>query len=228
MGKGLFKRKMIKTNVISLIPENHHFDQNYETNNDLSLTSNELSLTEQDQNYLNERISDDMKTHVMMNHLKYLRELHAAAERCYIKKNAFKCIEIITYCPYLINTRHGIDGKTAFHRVCSHRHVYLMSFMLSKGADPWLKTSSNETALCIIIHASLKNPNESSSTKVCLELLQKYGCYIDFTNDWYQEYLKAAMITNNTTLVKWMFNKAPTYSNLTRCTSLPLTMLKSQ
>lgn len=106
---------------------------------------------------------------------------------------------------------------TPFHRVCSHGHACLVEFMLDKGANPWLTTNAGETALCLAINASIKTPTMKLT---CLDILQKYGCYLDHTNKWYRIYLEAALITQNQQLAEWMFNQASLLG--TRCGSFPL------
>ncbi|KAK0086635.1 hypothetical protein PV325_002811 [Microctonus aethiopoides] len=163
---------------------------------------------------------DNVKSKVMINHTKCLRELHASSERCYIKRNASKCIQIASYCPHLINVKDKKSGMTPFHKVCYHGHVCLVTFMLEKGANPWLTTDAGETALCLAIQACIKNPNGSI---VCLESLQSHGCYLDCTNKWYRIYLESALLTNNKLLARWMFDQASPLGK--RCASFPLTLI---
>ncbi|KAH0561574.1 uncharacterized protein LOC123265646 [Cotesia glomerata] len=151
-------------------------------------------------------IKDGMiKGNVTLNHIKKLRALHVATERCYLKKNAKQCIEILTYCPHLVNVKQGPEGLTPFHRICNHGHSVLMSFMLSKGADPFLTTNSGENALCLAISWCIKHPTGGLA---CVEILQQHGCRLDNTNKWFRIYLHAASLAGHKNLVRWMYNQA--------------------
>ncbi|XP_008559532.1 uncharacterized protein LOC103579783 [Microplitis demolitor] len=163
-------------------------------------------------------IADGMaKGSVMLNHIKSLRALHIATERCYLRRNAKQCVEIVTYCPHLVNVKLGPGGLTPFHRICNHGHATLMSFMLSKGADPWLTTDSGENALCLAINWCIKHPTGSLD---CLYMLQRHGCSLDNTNKWFRIYLRAAMLTDHKKLVNWLFDQAAPLAS--RSSSFPL------
>ncbi|XP_015188460.1 PREDICTED: uncharacterized protein LOC107072777 [Polistes dominula] len=161
---------------------------------------------------LNQTIVDSM------SHKKILLQLHEAADKCYMKAYALRCIYLISYCPHLINIPHGPKGYTPFHKVCFHGNTCLIEYMLAKGANPFLTTYTGENAICMALHFFLNNPNNNDFT--CLNILCEIGCYLDMSNIHYDIFMNAALNNHNKLLAKWILLNSRTmkisrsYSNL--------------
>ncbi|XP_076658136.1 uncharacterized protein LOC143362132 isoform X2 [Halictus rubicundus] len=109
----------------------------------------------------------------IISHKDMFRKLEYSANKCYDKVYALKCIDIVVYCPQLLNVKSPINGITPFHRVCYHGHTCLITFMLGKGADPSIATIAGENALCMAVYYFLNNPLQSDFS--CLEILHETG-----------------------------------------------------
>ncbi|KAI4501904.1 hypothetical protein M0802_003239 [Mischocyttarus mexicanus] len=153
-----------------------------------------------------------------MNHRKILIQLYEAADKCYMKIYALRCIHLISYCPYLINIPHGPNGYTPFHKVCFHGNTCLIEYMLAKGANPFLTTYTGENAICMALHFFLNNPRNNDFT--CLNILCEKGCCLDISDVHYDIFMNAALNNHNNLLAKWiLYNSRTTkisrsYSNL--------------
>ncbi|XP_078049646.1 uncharacterized protein LOC144476487 [Augochlora pura] len=157
----------------------------------------------------------------IINHNELIRKLEYSAERCYDKVYAMKCIDIVVYCPQLLNVKSPINGLTPFHRVCFHGHTCLITFMLGKGADPFITTVAGENALCMAIYYYLNNPLNNDFS--CLEILYKTGCKFGTKNSWYNNFLKMAVTNNHTKLIQWLIlhQEVPVYE-ISRSYSTPI------
>nr|XP_033328727.1 uncharacterized protein LOC117221680 [Megalopta genalis] len=138
----------------------------------------------------------------VIRHNAMIRKLEYSADRCYDKVHALKCIDIVIYCPQLLNVKSPINGITPFHRVCYHGHTCLITFMLGKGADPLITTIAGENALCVAIYYYLNNPLKDDFS--CLEILYETGCRFGVKNSWYDIFLKMAVTKNHTKLMQWL------------------------
>ncbi|XP_017755008.1 PREDICTED: uncharacterized protein LOC108547133 [Eufriesea mexicana] len=149
-----------------------------------------------------------------------LNTLEYAADKCYETFYALKCIDITVHCPQLINIKSPPYGLTPFHRVCFQGHKCLITFMLAKGADPFITTITGENALCMITYYILNNPAENDFS--CLQMLADTGCKFGFKDKWYNSILKMAFTRNHTKLVQWLllYYKNITHNPL-RCSSTP-------
>ncbi|XP_076279964.1 uncharacterized protein LOC143208904 isoform X2 [Lasioglossum baleicum] len=156
----------------------------------------------------------------IISHKYMFRKLDHAANQCYDKVYALKCIDITVYCPQLLNVKCPITGITPFHRICYNGHTCLITFMLGKGADPSIATVTGENALCMAVYYFLNNPLQDDFS--CLELLHETGCRFGAKNKWYTSLLKMAVTNKNTKLFQWLIlhQKAPLY-NISRSYSTP-------
>ncbi|KAL2746671.1 hypothetical protein V1477_005041 [Vespula maculifrons] len=147
-----------------------------------------------------------------MSHKEILLKLYEAADKCYMKVYALRCIRLTNYCPYLINIPHGPDGYTPFHKVCFHGNTCLIEYMLAKGANPFLTTYTGENAICMALYFFLNHPNNNDFT--CLDILCETGCHLDISNIHYDIFLKAALNNHNKLLTEWILvhNKINTLS----------------
>ncbi|XP_063972341.1 uncharacterized protein LOC135160090 isoform X2 [Diachasmimorpha longicaudata] len=150
---------------------------------------------------------NDQKNTIMVDYRRSARELHTAAERCYLDEYVAKCIDIVSKYPLLVNVKCPISGLTPFHRVCYQRNSCLISFMLSHGADCSITTSSKEDALCLAIRSYLQAPSVTDLS--CLKILQEAGCYLDRSHKWYSLFLESAILTANKPLIFWIFEQLP-------------------
>ncbi|KAK2579843.1 hypothetical protein KPH14_007528 [Odynerus spinipes] len=160
-------------------------------------TSNKLKENKYPDQCISKQIVDKTITHKEI-----LLKLHDATDKCYMTVYALKCIQLVNYCPHLINIPHGLDGYTPFHRVCFHGNTCLIEYMLAKGANPFLTTYTGENAICIALYYFLKNPSNTDFT--CLNILCEAGCHLDTPNVQYDIFIKAALNTNNKLLAEWI------------------------
>ncbi|CAK9803719.1 hypothetical protein ANTPLA_LOCUS3791 [Anthophora plagiata] len=156
----------------------------------------------------------------IISHKEMLNTLEYAADKCYETFYALKCIDIVVHCPQLLNIKSPPNGLTPFHRICFQGKKSLITFMLAKGADPFLTTTTGENALCMAIYYFLDNPTENDFS--CLDILVKTGCGFGFKDKWYNILLEMTFNSNHTRLVQWLIlhYKHPSYK-LLRCSSTP-------
>ncbi|XP_029039482.1 uncharacterized protein LOC114874408 isoform X1 [Osmia bicornis bicornis] len=156
----------------------------------------------------------------IISHKEMFNALEYAADKCSNKAYALKCIDIVVCCPQLLNIRSSVNGLTPFHRICFQGHTYLISFMLAKGADPFLTTITGENALCMAVYHFLNDPTKNDFS--CLEILLQTGCEFGLKNKWYDILLKMAFNSNHIKLAQWLIRYHKTSSNKTlRCSSTP-------
>ncbi|XP_012272847.1 uncharacterized protein LOC105695655 [Orussus abietinus] len=166
------------------------------------------------------------KGDVILNHKKLLNDLQIASDRCHKTQYALKCIELVTYCPYLVNARCALNGLTPFQRVCYNGHTCLVEYMLAKGANPFQKTRAGEDALCVALHYYINNPRVKDLS--CLDLLYQAGCRLDCNDKWFNVFLKKAMKTCNGHLIEWLLDhtQSKRLNNL-RSSSLPPMLMRN-
>ncbi|XP_076248678.1 uncharacterized protein LOC143188355 [Calliopsis andreniformis] len=156
----------------------------------------------------------------IISHKEMLRNLEYAAEKCYDKFYALKCIDIIVYCPQLLNVQSPLNGVTPFHRICFHGGAHLVAFALAKGADPFITTITGENALCMAVYYFLNNPKEYDFS--FLNTLKTSGCPFGLRNKWYNVLLKMAHHNNNIKLMQWLIlHKNVSPHKISRCLSMP-------
>ncbi|XP_076225592.1 uncharacterized protein LOC116433091 isoform X2 [Nomia melanderi] len=156
----------------------------------------------------------------IISHKELFHKLEYAADNCYDKVCALKCIDISVYCPQLLNVKSSVNGLTPFHRVCYNGHACLITFMLGKGADPFITTVAGENALCMAVHYYLNNPSNNDFS--CLTMLQETGCKFGIKNKWYKILLKMAVHKNHTKLIQWLIlNQEAPLRKISRCCSSP-------
>ncbi|XP_076675832.1 uncharacterized protein LOC143372992 [Andrena cerasifolii] len=157
----------------------------------------------------------------IISHKEMFRNLEHAVDKCHDRFYALKCIDIVVYCPQLLNVKSLLDGLTPFHRVCLRGHTYLIAFMLAKGADPFIITVAGENALCMAIYYCLNNPMQNDFS--CLEILQRTGCGFGLNDKWYNVLLQLAFNDNHTKLIEWLLLHHKVKLNKpSRASSVPL------
>ncbi|KZC12118.1 hypothetical protein WN55_03199, partial [Dufourea novaeangliae] len=156
----------------------------------------------------------------IISHKEMFHRLEYAADNCYDKTYALTCIDIIVYCPQLINVKSSLHGLTPFHRVCLHGHTCLITFMLGKGADASITAVTGENALCLAVHYFLNNPTKDDFS--CLEILQNTGCGFGIKNRCYNVLLRMAVTNNHIKLMQWLIlHKETPLNKIFRCSSMP-------
>ncbi|XP_053971675.1 uncharacterized protein LOC128872722 isoform X1 [Hylaeus volcanicus] len=185
----------------------------------------------------------------IISHKEMLNNLEYAADNCFEKLYALKCIDIVVYCPHLLNVKSPVNDLTPFHRICLQGHTCLITFMLAKGGDPFITTAIGENALCMAVYYCLNYPMQNDFS--CLEILHNTGwvisnvqlciyssdivstlntkmfifftgCKFGFEDKWFDILLEMAFSSNHTKLMQWMIlhHKDP-LNNISRSTSTP-------
>ncbi|XP_076621639.1 uncharacterized protein LOC143342043 [Colletes latitarsis] len=156
----------------------------------------------------------------IISHKEMLNNLEYAADKCWDKFYALQCIDIVVYCPQLLNIKSPFTGLTPFHRICFQGHTCLIAFMLAKGADPFITTVKGENALCMAIYYFLNNPMQDDFS--CLKILKSTGCNFGFKDQWYNILLQKAFTNNHIKLIQWLIlhHEDPLHKT-SRSTSIP-------
>ncbi|XP_024946399.1 uncharacterized protein LOC112495181 isoform X2 [Cephus cinctus] len=173
------------------------------------------STTENGTKYSKKEIDIDavIRSKILLNHRNIHAELYAVASKCYNVHCAIRCIELVNYCPHLMNVKREFTGFTPFHCACYYGHTCLVEYMLSKGANPGLKTKDGKNAICIAFYHFINNPSKKDFS--CLDVLYQAGCNFDFDNGWYHYFLKIVRQTHNKRLMNWLliYGQTPKVKN---------------